>query len=155
MFNWKIFGVIIICAGVFLYYLGYFEKPEDRVEEFIEAINNKDLREMMDMMDNPEVRQVKSSLGLIGTLSDSILGIDMSELLLDFLPISESVLGSDGMNMYLSDVRSVDMDILRTEATVVVEVDVESDYDEETEVWEVELEKQDHEWMIKDIVESN
>jgi hypothetical protein len=155
MFNWKFIGIFIVCAGVFLYYFGYFEKPEDRVEDFIEAFNNNDLREMMDMIDNPDVNQLKSGLGFIGTLSDAILGVDMYELLLDFLPISEGLLGSDGMNMNVYDVHSVDMDILRTEATVVVEVEVESDGGYEMELWEVDLEKKDREWIIKDIIESN
>ena len=155
MFNLKFLGVIIICAGVLLYYFGYFEKPEDRVEDFIEAVNNNDLREMIGMIDNPDINKMENGLSLVGTLSDAILGIDMSELLLDFLPISESLLGSDGMNMYLYDVYSVDMDILRTEAIVVAEVEIEIDGSNETELWEVELEKKDREWIIKDIIESN
>ena len=62
--------VLLIFVGVVIAYLGYFEKPEDRVNSFVDAYNRQDLAGMIEMVDNPEVDEIKSVLNFTGMISE-------------------------------------------------------------------------------------
>ena len=142
--------IIIICAGVGLSYMGYFDKPEDRVQSFAEAYNRQDVNEIISMLDTPEVNQLKSTLKLTGAISNAIVGIDVVSLLLDFLPLSEDLLGYTGSRMYIETLSS-ESDLLRTEATVHTKVITEFENNREEENLVFHLKKKDRIWYITDI----
>ncbi|MEL3970798.1 hypothetical protein AAEO50_00760 [Rossellomorea oryzaecorticis] len=148
----KLFLVAMVCAGVFLSYMGYFEKPEDRVDAFMDAYNRQDINKMFNMVKNPEVDKMKSALKFTGSISKAVLGVDVAELLIDFLPISEDVLGYKGSRMY-AVVKGSEMDLLRTEAKVYAEVKTESKNDSEIQNLVFHLKKKDRIWYITDVRE--
>ncbi|MCA1055204.1 hypothetical protein LCM10_09410 [Rossellomorea aquimaris] len=150
-----LFLVVMVCAGVFLTYMGYFAKPEDRVNAFVDAYNHQDMNAMFEMVKNPEVDKMKSVLKFTGSISEALLGVNVSELLVDFLPISEDVLGYKGSRMH-AEITGSDMDLLRTEATVHAEVRTESsESDQSSEIQDLVfyLMKIDRVWYITDVIE--
>ncbi|QHE63331.1 hypothetical protein FHE72_21835 [Rossellomorea vietnamensis] len=148
----KLFLVVMVCAGVFLYYMGYFAKPEERVNAFVDAYNHQDMNKMFEMVKNPEVDKIKSALKFTGSISEAVLGINVAELLIDFLPISEDLLGYKGSRMY-AEITGSEMDILRTEATVYAEVKTESNQSNEIQNLVFYLKKVDRTWYITDVKE--
>ncbi|OZT12905.1 hypothetical protein CHN50_07625 [Priestia aryabhattai] len=152
MFKWKKILLIVVCAGVFLFYMGYFNKPEDKVNDFVSAYNHQNVRAMIGMFDNQEVNQMKSAMSFAGKISEATLGIDASELLMDFLPISESLLGYTGSRMD-AYIQSTDMDLLHSEAKVYTQISISEDEATENENIIFFLKKKDREWYITDIQE--
>lgn len=142
--------VVIICAGVFLSYMGYFDKPEDRVNDFLAAFNRQDMKEMISMVDNPEVDKIKATLNFAGAISNSVLGVDVSQLLLDFLPISEDLIGYKGARMY-ADIKSTNMDMFHTDAKVYAVVTTDSNNKRKDENLVFFLKKENRSWYITDI----
>ncbi|ANU17894.1 hypothetical protein BBI11_13005 [Planococcus maritimus] len=142
--------IILICAGVFLSYMGYFEKPEDRVQEFSEAYNRQDIKKMISMIRHPEVDQINNTFNFAGAISNALLGVDVAELLINFMPLSEELLGYTGSRMYI-DVQSSESDLLRTEAVVHAKVKTEYEGVSEEENLVFYLEKKDRLWYITDI----
>ena len=142
--------IILICAGVFLSYMGYFEKPEDRVQEFSEAYNRQDIKKMISMIHHPEVDQIKNTFNFTGAISSALLGVDVVDLLINFMPLSEELLGYTGSRMYI-DVQSSESDLLRTEAIVYAKVKTEYEGVSEEEHLVFYLKKKDRLWYITDI----
>ncbi|MFT9817784.1 hypothetical protein [Lysinibacillus sp. NPDC056185] len=152
MIKWKFIVIIIVCGGIFLSYMGYFDKPEDCIDDFFDAYNQQDVRKMLEIIDNPEVSKIKSVLSFTGVISDALVGVDMGELLLDFMPISEDLLGYTGSRMH-ADIQSSEMDFLRNRATVHVRVMTESDDKSSVDNLLFKLKKKDRKWYITDVQE--
>ena len=142
--------VLLIFFGIVLSYLGYFDKPEDRVNSFLDAYNRQDLTGMMDMIDNPEVDKLGNALGLTGTISEALLGVNVADLLVDFMPLSEDLMGYEGSRMF-AKINSVDMDLLRTEAKVYADVTAKFENESEQESLVFYLKKKDRNWYITDV----
>ena len=142
--------LLLIFFGIVLFYLGYFDKPEDRVNSFLDAYNRQDLTGMMEMIDNPEVDKVENALGLTGTISEALLGVNVADLLVDFMPLSEDLMGYEGSRMF-AQIQSVDMDLLRTEAKVYADVTAKFENESEQDSLVFYLKKKDRNWYITDV----
>ena len=120
------------------------------MNSFLDAYNRQDLTGMMEMIDNPEVDKLQNALGLTGTISEALLGVNVADLLVDFMPLSEDLMGYEGSRMF-AQIKSVDMDLLRTEAKVYADVTAKFENESEQDSLVFYLKKKDRNWYITDV----
>ena len=105
---------------------------------------------MMEMMIIQRSDKLENALGLTGTISEALLGVNVADLSVDFMPLSEDLMGYEGSCMF-AQIKSVVLDLLRTEAKVYADVTTKFENESEQESLVFYLKKKDRNWYITDI----
>src|SRR5699024_11592234 len=103
----KVILIICLIAGVLAVavYLGYFDKPEAKVQEFTDAHNDQDVERMLEILDSAEIDQLKGTMKITGKISEALVGMDVTDILLDVFPLMKEFADMDGAPYMYVDVQ--------------------------------------------------
>lgn len=135
--------------------MDYFDKPETKVQEFTDARNNQDIEGMLDILDSPEIDQLKRTMKITGKISEALVGMDVIDMLLDVFPLMKEFTDRDGAPHMSVDVQEVESNLSRSEAQVYGNVTYETEEETEEVKAVFYLHKNNRTWYISDFEETS
>lgn len=152
----KVILIICLIAGVLAvpFYLGYFDKPEAKVQEFTDAHNDQDVERMLEILDSAEIDQLKGTMKITGKISEALVGMDVTDILLDVFPLMKEFADMDGAPYMSVDVQEVKTNLSKNDAQVYGDVIYETEKEREEVKAVFYLHKKDRSWYISDFEET-
>lgn len=135
--------------------MDYFDKPETKVQEFADARNDQDVEGMLDILDSPEIDQLKRTMKITGKISEALVGMDVTDMLLDVFPLMKEFTDRDGAPHMSVDVQEVESNLSRSEAQVYGNVTYETEEETEEVKTVFYLHKNNRTWYISDFEETS